>query len=65
MEIKMAGKISLTTSTNHVFRMVCLRLKGLLSSFSLFTSVVVVVFQSVFRIKMHQNNIFLFFKNNF
>jgi hypothetical protein len=28
-------------------------------------SVVAVAFQSVFRAEMHQNNIFLFFKNYF
>jgi hypothetical protein len=32
---------------------------------SLFESVVVVVFQSVFRVEIHQNNIFYFFKKLF
>jgi hypothetical protein len=31
----------------------------------LFGSVVVVAFQSVFRVEMHQNDIFLVFKNYF
>jgi hypothetical protein len=29
----------------------------------MFENMVVVAFQSVFHLKMHQNNIFLFFKN--
>jgi hypothetical protein len=33
--------------------------------FNLFESVVVVVFQSVFRAEMYQNDVFLFFKNYF
>jgi hypothetical protein len=32
---------------------------------SLFRSVIVVAFQSVFHTEMHQNNVFLFFKNYF
>jgi hypothetical protein len=32
---------------------------------SRFGSVVVIVFQSVFHLKMHQNDVFLFFKNHF
>jgi hypothetical protein len=31
----------------------------------MFESVVVVVFQIIFRVKIHQNNIFLFFKKLF
>jgi len=30
-----------------------------------FESIVVIIFQSVFHSEMYQNNIFLFFKNNF
>ena len=33
--------------------------------FNLFESVVVVVFQSVFRAEIYQNDVFLFFKNYF
>jgi hypothetical protein len=33
--------------------------------FNMFESVVVVVFQSVFRAEMYQNDVFLFFKNYF
>jgi len=33
--------------------------------FSLFESLVVVVFQSIFHLEMHQNDIFLFFKKLF
>ena len=37
-----------------------------MSSFStLFGSVVVITFQSIFRVEIHQNNIFLFLKNYF
>jgi hypothetical protein len=32
---------------------------------SRFGSVVAIVFQSVFHLKMHQNDVFLFFKNHF
>jgi hypothetical protein len=31
----------------------------------MFESVVVIVFQIIFRVKIHQNNIFLFFKKLF
>jgi hypothetical protein len=31
----------------------------------MFESVIAVVFQSIFRVKMHQNDIFLFFKKLF
>jgi hypothetical protein len=34
-------------------------------TWSLFGSVVVGVFQIIFHVKMHANDIFLFFKNNF
>jgi hypothetical protein len=32
---------------------------------SMFGSVVAIVFQSAFHLKMHQNDVFLFFKNYF
>jgi hypothetical protein len=36
-----------------------------LNTWSLFGSVIAVAFQITFRAKMHANDVFLFFKNNF